>query len=87
MNNDRCMKSIGTKIRHVRICKDIIASTFVRLIAAGMAIGGLEANSRDQDFVPESKEALVPTLAIRKASFFDTIIRAQSRIKCNTPLL
>ncbi|MBK8640219.1 MAG: hypothetical protein IPN92_18760 [Chromatiaceae bacterium] len=71
------MKKIGTKIRHFIICKDIRARTFVRLIAAGMAIGGLEANSRDQDFVPESKEALVSTLAIRKASFFDTIIRSK----------
>ncbi len=77
MNNDRYMKKIGTKIRHFIICKDIRARTFVRLIAAGMAIGGLEANSRDQDFVPESKEALVSTLAIRKASFFDTIIRSK----------
>ena len=59
-------------------CKGITATTLVRLIATVMAIGGVKANARNHEFIPEPKRTLVPILAIEKASYFDTIIGAQA---------
>ena len=43
-----------------------------------MAIGGVKANARNHEFIPEPKRTLVPILAIEKAFYFDTIIGAQA---------
>ncbi len=59
-------------------CKGITATTLARLIATVMAIGGVKANARNHEFVPEPKRTLVPILASEKAFCFDTIIGPQA---------
>ncbi len=59
-------------------CKGITATTLARLIATVMAIGGVRANARNHEFVPEPKRTLVPILASGKAFCFDTIIGPQA---------
>ena len=59
-------------------CKGITATTLARLIATVMAIGGVKANARNHEFVPEPKRTLVPILASGKAFCFDTIIGPQA---------